>query len=335
MDQQQFNKLFTIYYSQLTVFVYRMIDNEELAKDIAINSLSKLYESTINLKNEIEIKFFLFISARNAALNHLRKTKQAPKYTPMDFDMDEPDKKVIVNEEFKQKLYNQIELLSPQLKEVVSLSIQNLSIVEIAEKMCISNNAVFMLKKRAINSLRELFNNSNEASNNIPGHVSIINDEINAELIRHFAKHPHKIHDIDATKFEKLVAELMKDMGYDVYHTSQTKDGGRDIIAVLKTPSNDPIITIVECKRHRADRPVGIDIVRSFLFTIREQDKANAGWIVTTSTFSTEAINEQKKYKWQLSLKDNRNLAAWCSNYGQWKRPGGSGGLWLPNDPLA
>jgi restriction endonuclease Mrr len=167
------------------------------------------------------------------------------------------------------------------------------------------------------------------------GHVSIVKDEINAELIRYFAKHPHKIHDIEANKFEKLVAELIKDMGYDVYLTPQSRDGGRDIIAVMNVPSNDQIVTIVECKRHRADRPIGIEIVKSFLFTLREQDKANAGWIVTTSTFSTEAINEQKKYKWQLSLKDNKNLADWCSNYGQWKRTSESGGLWLPNNPLA
>jgi DNA-directed RNA polymerase specialized sigma24 family protein len=166
-------------------------------------------------------------------------------------------------------------------------------------------------------------------------HVSIIKDEINAELIRYLAKHPQLMNDMDPYKFEKLVAALMKDMGYDVYLTPQTRDGGRDIIAVMKTPSNDPIITIVECKRHRTDRPIGIEIVRSFLYTIREQDKANVGWIVTTSTFSLEAINEQKIYKWLLSLKDNKSLAAWCNNYGQWKRSSESGGLWLPNNPLA
>jgi RNA polymerase sigma factor (sigma-70 family) len=335
MDQQQQKKIFDIYFPQLTVFVYRMIDNKDLAEDITMECFSKLFKNRFEFKSE-EILPFLYVRAKHAALSHLKRNKQAAEHTPMDFDTHETDKKVILNEEFKQKLYNQIDLLTPQLKEVALLSIQDLSIAEIADKMCISKNAVSKLKGRAINSLRkELLNNSHEASNNIPGHVSIIKDEINIELIKYFAKHPHKIHDIDPSKFEKLVAELMKDMGYDVYHTPQTRDGGRDIIAVLKTPSNDPIITIVECKRHRADKPVGIEIVRSFLYTLREQDKANAGWIVTTSNFSEDALNKQKEYKWLLSLKNNKNLAAWCSNYGQWKRPGGSGGLWLPNNPLA
>src|SRR5687767_14172340 len=138
MDQQQHKKIFDIYYSQLTVFVYRMIDNVDLAKDIAIDCFSKLFNSTINLKNEREIQSFLYKRSRYAAISHLKRNKQAAEYTPMDFNKDETDKKVILNEEFKQKLYNQIDLLTPRLKEVILLSIENLSIDEIADKMCIS-----------------------------------------------------------------------------------------------------------------------------------------------------------------------------------------------------
>jgi RNA polymerase sigma factor (sigma-70 family) len=348
MDRQQFERIYRSHYHQVVWHAFKLVNNYNVAEEIASDSFIRLWDYRNEHTNEQTITERLFTHTRRSARHHFKKGQgEIVSFEEYQHSI-EPTLR-FVNEQLSeydiQQVYASINQLPPRLKEITELSIQGFNIHEIASGLGVSDRTVSLLKCYAYKKLRRTFsikstekpNDTNITNSSISAiqQISIIKDEINIELIKYFAKHPYKIHDIDPNKFEKLVAELMKDMGYNVYHTSQTRDGGRDIIAVLKTPSNDPIITIVECKRHRADRPVGIDIVRSFLYTLREQDKANAGWIVTTSTFSEDALNKQKEYKWLLSLKDNKNLAAWCSNYGQWKRTSESGGLWLPNDPLA
>jgi DNA-directed RNA polymerase specialized sigma24 family protein/HJR/Mrr/RecB family endonuclease len=342
MDQTQFERIYCSRFQQLELYVYGLVKDRKVAESIAAESFMKLWDFRNELTNERAITFRLLTHTRQAVQHHLTKNQDEIQGL-QEFLHSLATTLGFVNEQNIdnydiQELNIKIKKLPDRLKAFVELSMQGLNADEIAGKLGVSTRTVHTLNSTAnkflfSNNSIEKSNDTNNSNCNIQ-QINIIKDEINAVLIKHLATHPHKMYDLDPYKFEKLVAALMKDMGYDVYHTSQTRDGGRDIIAVMKTPSNDQIVTIVECKRYRADRVIGIDIVKSFLYTIREQDKANAGWIVTTSTFSPEAINEQKKYKWQLSLKDNNHLTDWCSNYGQWKQSD-SGGLWLPNNPLA
>lgn len=155
--------------------------------------------------------------------------------------------------------------------------------------------------------------------------------EINAELIRYLAKNPKKLYDLPSRKFEILVAELLKDMGYDVRLTPETRDGGRDILAVIKIPPGKEILTIVECKRYSANNKIGIDILERFLWILERNDKANGGLIATTSFFSNDAIKRQKEFAWLLSLYDFNHLSEWLKKYGSWKRDNEGIGLWLPD----
>lgn len=183
----------------------------------------------------------------------------------------------------------------------------------------------------ASNTANELLSTLNDLGRE---QIIKIQDEINEEFMKYYAKHPHKLSQISPRKYEVFVAELLKDMGYEVWLNNNTKDSGSDIIAVIKTPTNDSIVTLVECKKYSLDNPVPIEIVERLMYTIREKDKANAGLIVTTSTFSSEAQKCQHNYKWQLSLKDNKDLATLCSNYGTWKKTTEGSELWVPDNPL-
>lgn len=163
--------------------------------------------------------------------------------------------------------------------------------------------------------------------------INISQDEINEQLIQYLAGHPKKMYDMSPRKFEALVCELLRDMGYDVYLTPGTRDGGKDIIAISKLPCGKKIATIVECKRYKADKLVGVDVLRQFMYAI-DSHKVNAGLITTTSDFSSEAYNMQKTVKWKLDLHNFRHIQGWLSNYGQWKQTDKHQGLWLPDDPL-
>lgn len=332
MNQKDFQNLFHNHYFILEWHANKLMNNTHVAKDRVMKDLLQILNFRTQTKSNRGFKRILLPYTTGTANEHIQKRENQTPFNTIEKSHEE--EQLIPN--FIKKLKYKIDKLPARLKEVMIFSIMLYENKEIAKIMGISEATVKDLKTTAQKKLRKgLANNSNEDTISAIAEINVIKDEINAELIRYFARHPHKMYDLDPYKFENLVAALMKDMGYDVYHTSQTRDGGRDIIAVMKTPSNDQIVTIVECKRNRGDRVIGIDIVKSFLYTIREQDKANAGWIVTTSSFSPDAINKQQEYKWLLSLKDNNHLTAWCSNYGQWKRSGESGGLWLPNNPLA
>jgi RNA polymerase sigma factor (sigma-70 family) len=321
MEEKHFKKIFNAHYEKLARYVDEIVNDKEVAHEIASECFVKLWDSMSTYDDENSITSFLRMHARNAAIDYLRQNERINTQ-----DLMYRDKPL----ESLEEIYNRVEKSPARIKEVVLLSLRGLSIKEIALELDISREAVFRLRYTAFKFLR-LHENKSQS---IAEQISIIKDEINAELIKYFAGNPHRMHDLSARKFEELVAALMKGMGYDVYLNSHTRDGGRDIIAVMSTLSNDKMVTIVQCKRNAADNLVGIDIVERFIYTIREKDRANAGWIITTSSFSRDAQKLQKEYEWQLSLKDNKNLEAWCSNYGQWTKSG-DGGLWLPNNPLA
>lgn len=153
--------------------------------------------------------------------------------------------------------------------------------------------------------------------------------EINKELISYLNKNPDRIYSLPPRKFELLVADLLKDMGYDVTVTPATRDGGVDIFAAIKSPIG-PVLTVVECKRYDKANKVGIEVIERFMFTIREKFKATCGLIATTSFFSSDSVKCGEQYKWQLYLRDFDSIKEWLGNYGKWSEDRDSG-LWLPS----
>ncbi len=148
----------------------------------------------------------------------------------------------------------------------------------------------------------------------------------NEALIRELAKCPAGLHNLSPRKFEELMADVLKDQGFEVELTPPSKDGGRDILATVPFLGHK-LLTLVECKRYSADNPVGLEIVERFMFTIREKDKANLGVIATTSSFTSGARETQKCYPYQLQLHDFDMLCSMFANFGIYKKEPQSG-LW-------
>lgn len=117
---------------------------------------------------------------------------------------------------------------------------------------------------------------------------------------------------IKPRRFEEVVQELFEKKGYQVTLTAQTKDGGYDLIA-LSTDNGMPLKYLVECKRYRQDRKIGIDIIRSFSDVVRGQN-VNKGIIFTTSYFSSDA-RKHKAVPYLLDLKDHDDIVNWVDDY--------------------
>ena len=89
-------------------------------------------------------------------------------------------------------------------------------------------------------------------------------NSLNQEIYNYFKKHPDSLYSISPRQFEELIAGILVDMGCEIQLTPQTRDGGRDILASFPSPVGR-LLTIVECKRYRPERKIGIDIVDRLL----------------------------------------------------------------------
>ena len=131
-------------------------------------------------------------------------------------------------------------------------------------------------------------------------------------LIRALAANPTLMHDLHSRQFEELMAELYTREGFEVELTPATRDGGVDLYLIRYT-SFGRLLTIVDAKRNRVDRPVGVGIVRQ-LYGVVEEKRANAGVVATTSFFSKDAQTFQERVGVRLALQDYTDLREMLRN---------------------
>ncbi|WP_343591076.1 restriction endonuclease [Flavobacterium sp.] len=172
--------------------------------------------------------------------------------------------------------------------------------------------------KRKINELikagefREELYNDETITEDLQKNSLIITD-INVEIKKYFKKYPEKLYELSSRKFEELVASILEDMGLNVELTKATRDGGTDIIAVMKNALTSMLI-FVECKKYSPDFKVDVGIIREVtgVHALKQPEKSI---IVTTSTFTKDAMKEAELARGKLELNDYENLREWLSNY--------------------
>ncbi len=79
-DYAYYMKCFDLYYQGLIGFVYSLIKDEEVAKDIVNDVFLKLWDKRKELKPDKSIKSYLFTIAKNHALNYLKHQSVIKQY---------------------------------------------------------------------------------------------------------------------------------------------------------------------------------------------------------------------------------------------------------------
>jgi len=123
-----------------------------------------------------------------------------------------------------------------------------------------------------------------------------------------------KLFKLHPREFEKIIAELLYNKGFEIELTKQTRDNGYDILAMKYINGFSPIKYLVECKRFAENRKIGVEIVRSFK-EVLSTEQANKGLIVTTSYFSRDAIKKQQETPLLLEYKDKNEVINWVNDY--------------------
>jgi len=152
--------LFKATYADLTVFVFRMIDNEDESEDIAISAITRLIGKKLTFSAVEQLKAYLYISVRNGALNYLRAAqKEDPFRKKLQEDMPVAEEPGINKKYEMDHLRRLIEAglgkLEKQCAAVIRLTMQNMQPDEIAKALNISPNQVYTQKSKGIARLRE------------------------------------------------------------------------------------------------------------------------------------------------------------------------------------
>jgi RNA polymerase sigma-70 factor (ECF subfamily) len=74
-DERAFNTLFDRYFKRLYNFGYGLIQDEDVAKEIAMDVMLRLWQKKGDLVLENELLPYLFRSIKNAVYNHWRKAR--------------------------------------------------------------------------------------------------------------------------------------------------------------------------------------------------------------------------------------------------------------------
>lgn len=133
-------------------------------------------------------------------------------------------------------------------------------------------------------------------------------------LIQRLAHAPEELYRIGPERFEELVNNRVRAMGFATQRTGRTfsKDGGVDLV-FWREDASFPFLGALQAKYHSSPHiTTGAGDVRDFAGTIQALPMA-VGVLVTNTAFSFDAQWIAKKLGSQVMLRDEQDLRRWVS----------------------
>jgi RNA polymerase sigma-70 factor (family 1) len=162
-SSQALRVIHSLYYPALRSFAGNLADNFPEAEDILTEIFVTLWRKHKDFETLANIKAFLYISARNACINHVKKLqREAVRKDGLSNYLSPDHEGFVLNEmiraELLQQIYEAIDALPSQCRRVVKLYyVEGLSNAQIALAARISVNTVKNHKARALSLLRLKF----------------------------------------------------------------------------------------------------------------------------------------------------------------------------------
>lgn len=147
-DEKAFAQLFYAYHQQLAEFINLLLPSRLTTMEIIQDSFLIVWQKREELNSIEKFSSWIFIIARNQALNHIKKQisrqKKESSYHQYAIRHAEPTESLETEkDDYDAILQEAINQLPPQQKKVYQLRIlENLSYIEIAEAIGISRESV-------------------------------------------------------------------------------------------------------------------------------------------------------------------------------------------------
>jgi RNA polymerase sigma-70 factor (ECF subfamily) len=159
-EEKGFNFFFREYYAALCYFSFQIINNRQVAEEIADETLMKLWERHTDFNNALSIKSFLYTTARNTSLNWLREQKRYHKRVNelayLRSETDVPVLHKIVEAELYREIHLSLKTLPPKCRQIFQmLFVEGKDYRQIAEELNLSINTIRSQKARALLLIRQ------------------------------------------------------------------------------------------------------------------------------------------------------------------------------------
>lgn len=156
--------------------------------------------------------------------------------------------------------------------------------------------------------LRELFHLGNLVAGLTADQASAA--LIDQRFIDYLHAQPEDLSSMHWRQFEFLVGEFFRRSGYDVHVTPPSGDGGVDVRAVRGQGIVGPELILIQAKRLRDDRQVGIETVKA-LWSDIDEAAATRGVIATTSTLAPGARAYCQARQYRLTAAERPMVENW------------------------
>ena len=144
--KEAFRLLFDAYHMKLCIYAVQLTDSFEMAEDIVQDFFIYFWEKKYYLKINQNLRYYLYLSVRNAAINALQKNNM--------LSMEEQEQ-----EERNKLLLEKLQKLPHQELQVVrAVIMENKKYKEAAEELHISVNTLKTHLTRALKQLRKEYN---------------------------------------------------------------------------------------------------------------------------------------------------------------------------------
>lgn len=162
-DGVAFAQLYKEYYDDLTFYTKKMVGDMEVATGIVSDAFGRLWKRRINFPSIANIRAFLYTTARNLAIDWLRRKDIRPDIPQSSILGELPESAVypsIEAEMMKMEVYRllntALDQLEPEQRLILEkLFIQEKSIKEICIELGISQEVAYQRKSRALKKLKD------------------------------------------------------------------------------------------------------------------------------------------------------------------------------------
>jgi hypothetical protein len=100
------------------------------------------------------------------------------------------------------------------------------------------------------------------------------------DVLRELAKAPTELHELSARRFELLVGESFKQLGFEVSLSHRSRDAGIDIVTVFTRDAMRAPMAL-QCKRYPPNRQMCLERISSFVASSVLHDDAHASMVTT------------------------------------------------------
>lgn len=157
--ESAFHTLFKKYFSVLTLYAYKILKDEDAARDVVQSVFTKVYEQRDTLEIRVSIKSFLYQSVRNRSLNELKsiqiKKRHHDNIYAHSSELGDDGDSFMEEAELEIKIVQAIGRLPGQCRKIFEMSrMEGMTNSEIAEDLQLSKRTVETQISKALKSLR-------------------------------------------------------------------------------------------------------------------------------------------------------------------------------------